>query len=335
MQIDLSQIRRVLIIQIRPFGDVLLNTGYLPFLREKLPRARIDFLAKHPFDGVLADNPDIDEVVVFGKPQSRSYWLDKLGLMLSVRRRRYDVIIDQIQGTTSAQVVMFSKATYRIAAEGKKWSWLYNIRVPQEGRYSGSMKFDLLKPLGIREAPYRLFYHIQPQSIAYIQEWLGRVNPENKQIVCISPGSPRTKKKWGADHYAVLSDLILENTDRQVVLLWGPNEIDDLERVKAAMAHRPLIAPATNYNQAAALLKACELLVCNDGGLNHLSVATGTPSLAVFGGTSPTFWSPQGVFPNHYHLANTDWDGRSDSFGISPAEVFEKVREILREGCSG
>jgi ADP-heptose:LPS heptosyltransferase len=329
MQINVEQIQRILIIQIRPFGDVLLNTGYLPFLRKKLPRARIDFLAKHPFDSVLANNPHIDDVVVFGKSQSHGYWLDKLRLMFFVRRQRYDVIIDQIQGTTSAQIVMFSRAKYRIAAEGKKWSWLYNIRVPQAARYSGSMKFDLLKPLGIREAPYRLHYHVQPQSVAYIQEWLAQANPGNDEFICISPGSPRIKKKWGAACFAALGDLILKNTDRKVVLLWGPHETEDLERVQAAMTLRPLIAPATSYNQAAALLKASELLVCNDGGLNHLSVATGTPSLAVFGGTSPKFWSPQAVFPNHYHLANADWDGRSDDFGITPEAVFNKIQVAL------
>ena len=143
------------------------------------------------------------------------------------------------------------------------------------------------------------------------------------------PGKPPNQKKWGAAHYAALSDLIIETTDRQVVLLWGPKETEDLEKIKAAMRHRPLIAPSTNYNQAAALLKECELLVCNDGGLNHLSVATGTCSLAVFGGTSPKFWSPQGVFPKHYHMVNTNWDGRSDNFGIPPETVFEKVLEIL------
>lgn len=331
MQIDLSQVQRILIIQIRPFGDVLLNTGYLPFLRKHLPRARIDFLVKHPFDSVLADNPNVDELMVFGKPPLRAAWLDKMRMMVAVRRRRYDVIIDQVQGTTSAQIVMFSGAAYKIAAEGRNWGWLYNVRVPQKERYNASMKFDLLRPLGMSEYPYELHYHIQPASIAYIQEWIDRVNPEKRRLICLSPGSPRLKKKWGAGHYAALADLILEHTDRQVVLLWGPNEIQDLERVQTAMKHQPLVAPPTDYNQAAALLKACELLVCNDGGLNHLSVATKTASVAVFGGTSPKAWSPQGVFPGHHHLANPDWDGRSDSFGISPEAVFEKVREIATQ----
>lgn len=329
MRINLEQIHRVLIIQIRPFGDVLLNTGYLPFLKKKLPHARIDFLVKHPFQSVLKNNPNLDEVVVFGKAEWYFNWLDKFKLIFKVRCRRYDVIIDQIQGTTSAQIVLFSGATYKIAAESAKWRRLYNIRTPLRGRYSASMKFDLLRPLGIEEAPYQLYYDVQPQSLAYIRKWAERENPDNKRLVCISPGSPRTKKKWGAVHYAALGDLVLEKTDCRLVLLWGPSEVEDLEKVVAAMKYRPLIAPPTNYNQAAAMLKESALLICNDGGLNHLSVATGTPSLAVFGATSPKFWSPAGVFPNHYHMVNPNWDGRSDDFGVSAEAVFKKVRGIL------
>jgi heptosyltransferase-3 len=331
MQINLKQIQRLLIIQIRPFGDVLLNTGYLPYLRQKLPNAEIDFLVKHPFQSILNDNPHVDHVLVFGKTRPL-YWLDKFRLILEIRHRRYDVIVDQIQGTTSAQIVLFSGATYKIARENTKWRRLYNVRVPsQRERYTASMKFDLLQPLGVGEAPYQLHYSIHADAVAHVNDWLRRVNMGHRRFVCISPGSPRIKKKWGADLYAKLGDLIMKQTDRQVVLLWGPDELADVETVAAAMTKDPLIAPPTTYNQAAAMLKACELLICNDGGLNHLSVATGTKSLAVFGRTSPACWSPQDVFPGHYHVFNPAWKGGANDFGIRPEEVFEKVRSILSD----
>ncbi len=73
MNIDLNQIKKVLIVQIRPFGDVLLNTSYFPFLRKKLPDAKIDFLVCRPYHKILENNPCIDEVVVFNR-KKRDSW---------------------------------------------------------------------------------------------------------------------------------------------------------------------------------------------------------------------------------------------------------------------
>ena len=332
MKIDVDQIKRVLIIQLRPFGDVLLNTAYLPFLRKRLPDARIDFLVKHPYQHVLDNNPHVDRCVVLEEKQSRSAWLERMRLFLNVRKGRYDLVIDQIQGTTSAQIVFFSGAPFRIASNEARWRFLYNITVPYQGkRYSASMKFDLLQPLGIREAAYTLDYTIHAASDAYIHRWLQDRSLEGTPFICISPGSPRPKKKWDASCYAELADLIYEKLNRPVVLLWGPNEKRDAETVCRRMKQPALLAPPTDFNQAAAMLKACGLLVCNDGGLNHLSVATHTPSLAIFGHTSPVTWSPGTVFPLHHHLYNPDGQKQSDhQFGITPIQAFEKVNAILK-----
>jgi len=333
MKIDLDRIKRLLIIQIRPFGDVLLNTAYLPFLRKRLPDAKIDLLVKHPFQHILDNNPHVDDCVVFGNKGNQPAWLEKLQLFARVRKRRYDLVIDQIQGSTSAQIVLFSGAPFRIASAEARWRSLYNITVPYRGkRYSASMKFDLLRPLGIKESSYELDYTIHPDATAYIKGWLKDHFLDDKPFVCISPGSPREKKKWDAVCYAQLADLIYEKLNRQVVLLWGPDEKKDVETVVSNMTCRPQLAPPTDFNQAAAMLKACELLVCNDGGLNHLSVATQTPSLAIFGNTSPINWSPGSVFPRHHHLHNPLWPKMSDNlFGITPGQVFEKVRTIIEE----
>ena len=67
MNINLSKISRILIIQYEPFGDVLLNTGYLPSLKEKFPDAKIDFLVKDRYKLILEDNPYINELVIISQ----------------------------------------------------------------------------------------------------------------------------------------------------------------------------------------------------------------------------------------------------------------------------
>jgi len=330
---DLGLIQKILIIQFRPFGDVLLATAYLKALQNHFPDASIDFLVKKPFDVLLRKNPWISEVFAISDLSSIHYFSGRLKLFSLIRKRRYDLVIDQQSGTGSGQVVLFSKAVHKLGWSTGKWRWCYNLKAKKGPvRYRASQNFDMLTPLGINAGPHQLFYHVSKESKAYARDWMRGKGLSAANTIMFSPGSPREKKKWHADNYAALADQILQETRMRVVILWGPKEYADAQAVAQKAKQKLILAPATNFNQGAAFLKQCRLLICNDGGINHLSVALNVPSLAIFGNTSPEKWSPQGYFKHHYHLYNTARENKSDNhFGISPPTAFRKVMEILSE----
>jgi len=330
---DLDSIKKILVVQFRPFGDVLLATSYLGAIKDKFPNASVDFLVKKPFDEVLYKNPWLSQIIVFEEKSGISYLAERLKLFRYIRRRRYDLIIDQQSGTGSGQVAFFSKARFKLGWAGGKWNIVYNLKA-EKGivRYRASQNFDMLKPLGIHERPHQLFYHVKPASMDYAKAWLERKGLTPDETLLISPGSPRTRKKWDSKNFSILIDHIVSKTRMKVIVLWGPDEYKDANEVVNHCRKPCLLAPSTDYNQAAAFLKHCRLLICNDGGLNHLSVALGVPSLAVFGNTSPEKWSAQGYSPGHYHLCNPKWKRASNNhFGITPKEMFQKVIAILEE----
>ena len=331
--IDYPTIKKILIIQFRPFGDVLLATSYLEALKRKFPAAAIDFVVKKPFHDILYKNPWISHVIAFEQYSGIRYVTDRLRLMRDIRRRRYDLIIDQQSGTGSGQVVLFSNAAYRLGWSDSRWRWCFNLKAKKGPvRYRSSQNFDMLRPLGISEIPHQLFYHIKPESMAYAKGWLDRRGMIPNETIIISPGSPREKKKWRAENFSMLVDKLRLKAKLQVILLCGPEEVADATAVLEQSRQTCHLAVSADLNQAAAFLKHCRLLICNDGGLNHLSVALGVPSLAVFGNTPPEKWSPQGFFPWHYHLVSPDRKRRTDNhFGITPEEVFQKVLAVLAE----
>ncbi len=331
MEINFNEIQKILIIQYQPFGDVLLNTGYLPALRKKFPSAKIDYLVRKPYHVVLENNPYLDELVTFDSAKGIQYLFERIKLYFRIRQRRYDLVIDQIKGTGSAQMVLVSGAKYRLGYKDARWAFIYNVKANRgEKRYYSSLKFDLLQPLGIKEEPHQLYYYIKPESFQYIDNWLSEKALIDKKIICISPGSPVPKKKWKHNHYAQVADLILENTDREVVLLWGPREEDDVDAVVRSMKNKPIIALPTDFNQAGALLTRSELLICNDGGINHLAVAVKTPTIAIFGNTNPVKWVNMVSGINHYFY-NENFNSKKDnSFGISPDIVFQKIKELIK-----
>ncbi|MEJ2546142.1 MAG: glycosyltransferase family 9 protein [Calditrichaceae bacterium] len=248
-----------------------------------------------------------------------------------MRARKYDLIIDQIRGFGSAQIAWFSGAKYRLGFEHKKYACVYNVKANRKSvRYHSSMKFDALIPLGIEEEPHKLYFNIKAESMEYIDNWIKQSDLTEDKIITFSPGSPVPRKKWSLNSYADLGEKILQNIKYKIVILWAPNEKEDADALFKLMHHKPIMAPATNLNQAAAMLKRSVLLICNDGGLNHLSVATETPSIAIFGSIKPHRWSPE-IFEGHYHFFNEQHDSlNDDTFGIDPEKVYQKVMEILK-----
>jgi len=330
---DLNGIKKILIIQFRPFGDVLLATSYLKALQERFPDARIDFLVKKPYHEVLAQHPYLSHVMSFEQTRGLNYVISRIKIFAMIRRRQYDLVIDQQHGTGSAQVVFTSGARYKLGWSHGIKAWLYNLKaVRGPARYNAIRNFDMLVPLGITDQNPDFYVHIDPKSEDFVVSWLREQQVDPTELILMSPGSPRAKKKWHPMHFAKLTDLILSQTKMKVVLLQGPNEFEDCCQVISGSRYKPLLGPKTTLNQVAALLKQCRMLVCNDGGLNHLSVALEVPSLAIFGNTPPKIWSPQGYIPHHHHLHNPDWKRHSDNgFGISSDEAFQKILEIMTD----
>ena len=329
---ELKCIKKILVIQYKPFGDILLNTGYLPFLRAKFPDAQIDFLIQRRFLTVLEDNPNLDNLIIMEKKKGLKNVLERYRIIRKIYKEKYDVIIDQICGTGSAQVTLFSGAKYKIGWHLKRRNRFYNYtRYRKNDKYYSLLKFHLLEPLGIYEQDHELEYIINENSQIKIDSWLDEMNLKGKQFIVFSPGTPVFRRKWDLESFARLGDLIYTNLKLKVVLMWGPGEKVDCIKIVEKMNTKPILALPTSFNEAAALVKRAKVYISQDGGINHVAVAVKTPSIALFGPHSnPKKWQAWHK-PEHPYIRNwecTDQDDRT--LGISPDMVYEKLEEILK-----
>lgn len=335
--INPHEIKKILLIQLCPFGDVLIATSYLKALKEHYTQATIDFLVSKPYDIVLKNHPYIDAIIAGHKSDSSlAYVLDRMLLFFKIRKEKYDLVIDQQAGTGSATIVFFSGARYRLGWDNAKGRRHYNLIATKEDapQYQATRHFAMIKPLGIPEQPYAFYFSITSESHAYVASWLAANKLTTGSFICFSPASPVSKKGWSIKRYAELALLIHTKLKLPVVIVYAPSELPIAEAVVALSKNKALLSPPTTYNQIAAMLTACRLLVCNDGGNNHLSVATQTDTIALFGHTPATVWSPQSAFPNHRHVCidKTSWtaeDTAENYFGITVSMVFTEIEKLL------
>lgn len=328
---EIKSIKKILIIQYKPFGDILLNTAYLPSLRERFPHAQIDFLIQKPYVTIMEDNPNIDNLVIMQKfkkeiPKIR----ERIKIIKVIRKEKYDMVIDQLRGTGSAQITAFSGAKYRVGWKLKRHNWLYNISEPRSNlRYYGLLKFDVLKQLGITEANQDTFYHIKPESQTKIDAWLSEMELINKKFIVVSPCSPVIFKQWSLDLYAETLDRVIKDLNLQVVLLWGPGELDRVNYIIKQMKEIPILALKTNFNEAGALLHRSQLFFGNDGGINHVAIAVKTASVAIFGPHSnPRKWQANHK-KIHTYLRNWECKDRKDrSLGITVEQAVAEIKKV-------
>ena len=335
----LESVKKILIMQYKPFGDVLLNTAYLFELRRKFPNTQIDYLVQKPYLTLLKHNPNIDNTIVMEKIKTGSfkYALSRYRLIRRIRHEKYDVIIDQARGPGASQITFFSGAKYRLGwLKTKKWSklkgynWVYNYKAKKKHDiYSARAKFEMLRPLGIEETSDNTFYHILPESRVFIESWLLKNGILENKIVVFSPVTPISSRQWKLSRFASLADIIIREHGFTVVLLWGPGEKSKVEQMASMMKYSPYVAPATTFNHAGAMLEHATVYIGNNGGVHHLAVAVGTPTLTVFGpGTNPKKWTAWHL-PIHKYLISKDRavyvDGTFDITPHEAAAAFEKM----------
>ena len=112
-----------------------------------------------------------------------------------------------------------------------------------------------------------------------------------RPIVTLSPGAVGEGKAWPPGHYAALARALTAD-GATVWVLGGPNETPIAKEIVAAGGAKVRDLTGNDLRNAILAMAAADAAVTNDSGLMHVSAAIGTPTVAIFGPTSPWHWKP-------------------------------------------
>lgn len=157
-------------------------------------------------------------------------------------------------------------------------------------------------------------------------------------VVAVPGAAYGPAKAWPAERYrALCADLA---RDAAVVVTGGAADRSACERVVAGTAGVVNLAGATTLGEFFALAERAEVLVANDSGAPHVSAALGTPTVVLFGSTSPGWTAPLGdpvaVLQHVVHCNpcfRRSCPTRLECFnGIAVDDVASRVRGFLARG---
>ena len=116
---------KILLVRLRLIGDVVFTTPVIRALRRRYPHAHLDYLVEPAAAPIVTGNPHLNEVIVAPKPRGMARLAADVRLARSLRRARYDVVIDLHGGPRSGWLTWASGAPRRIGYDIKGRGWMY------------------------------------------------------------------------------------------------------------------------------------------------------------------------------------------------------------------
>jgi lipopolysaccharide heptosyltransferase II len=286
-------------------GDVLMTTPLVTTLRAAFPEAHIDYAVGQWSRPAVATNPDIDEVLSvadFGSP-----WWGRLGGTLAaawmLRWRRYDIAFVPEGGWLSHLLVYLAGIPRRIGIG--RWPLLLTQVVSngEPDEHMVDVYLRMAEVAGLRRHIARELKYVPTQgSLEHAIKLINSHGFDRLPFrVALYPGggvSPHTTlyhKRWPAERYALLADRMISRYGGGVILLGDESERELNFSVRNNIDHPVLdLTGRLDIDEIGAVMQMCDAVIANDTGPMHLSVAVGTPTVAIFGPTSARRFGPYG-----------------------------------------
>jgi ADP-heptose:LPS heptosyltransferase len=151
----------------------------------------------------------------------------------------------------------------------------------------------------------------------------------------LHPGAASGARRWPVERWAAIARSERE-AGREVVLTGAPQErgLADAIARSAGLADAAVLAGRTDALELAGAVASVGCVVCGDTGVAHLATALRTPSVVLFGPSSPAEWGPPPGRVEHQVLwagVRGDPHARTPDPGllaITPADVIAALGRV-------
>lgn len=284
---------KFLIIRFSSIGDIVLTTPVIRCLRKQLPDARIHFLTKQAFRGIVADNPYIDKIHTLG---------DSFDLMLhELLTEEYDYIIDLHHNLRTLRIKRFLKGVKAFSFNKLNIEkYIYtNLKVNLLPRkHIVDRNLETVRSLGVTDDGQGLDYFIAEKDVV-----------DNKDLptahlhgyIAVVIGAALATKKLPIHKLKELCAAI----DHPLILLGGKEDYEDGKAIAAIDDVKIYNACGKfNLNESADLVRRSKLVITHDTGLMHIAAALQKPIISVWGNTVPAF----GMYPYYGKFSKQHYD---------------------------
>lgn len=288
-------------------GDAVMTIPALRHLRRIFPDARLTLHTRSWAEGIFRDAALFDEILTFDKTNSKIK--DALAQAKELKKHEFDLAVLFPNSFETALVAKMAKIPRRFgyAKEGRSFLLTDAVEIPQwkDERHEVFYYLNLVSEIEQAYFAKETILENEPRIDLAVsderREKARKTLEENgvdlsKKTVALGVGSTNSRaKRWQAESYAALNDLLQNELNANVLLVGAKDEAAVSAEVFAKSGKKPIILTGkTNLAEAVAVLSEIDLLVSNDMGLAHIAPAVGTETIVIFGPTNEKTTQPIG-----------------------------------------
>ncbi|GAB5399706.1 MAG: glycosyltransferase family 9 protein [Aureisphaera sp.] len=308
------QPKKILVIQNKRIGDVLIASVLANNLKSKYPDSHISYFVYDYTAGVIEQNPNIDRIIL-----AQDAELKKITVLLrtirTIRKEKYDIIIDPYAKFQSRMMCLFSKAPKRVGFKRKN----KNLKLPY---YTETITFldtasmacgkaledrmHLLQKAFAIENPdpmYRIFLSQEEQKY-------DRITSLERPVIMLGVLGSTPNKSLPYEYTAQLIDYLAKNHKATLLFNYAPHQKVEALKIYELCEFKEQInldIYEDSIRGFVKLMNQCDLLLSNEGGSVHIAKALNKPTF--------TIYSP--------YINKSHWNSFEDGITHDSVHLFE------------
>jgi len=295
--------KKVLLVGLRAFGDMVLTQPAISAIRDSCPDARIDYVMEASYSPLFLDEADLTRVIPLPRRnklvnESAFEFSKRYGAFLrEIRNASYDVAIDLFsRGPRSRILMLASGASRRVGNAARKDpiidQFLYTdqIVVPNQLTHLTDQILHVMSRLGFKTQRNMPRFTITKENQVSARAILGPFGEQfAEKFLILFPGSGALAKNWPVSRYVELAEKLLEK-GLPLLVLGGDHDkeavrsvVEGVETLEIRDRSRFLGLVQNDLNTLKGIVSLSAGAIGNDSGPLHLTQAVGKKSLVLFG----------------------------------------------------
>ena len=277
-------------------GDMVMLTPALRALKRTYPGCNLTLLLRPRVADLMQTHPYVDTCIVDNKTEGR--YRSVRNLVRQLRDRVFDIaVVLHPTSFRNALLPFLARVPTRVGTNVGGRGMLLTLSCKDNtAGHEVHRYLRVLKLLNIDAVTSFLeFWHTDADrhSIERLLRAEG-ILPDNR-IIALNLGTTWATKRWDVTNFADLIQQIARLLPEiKIVLVGSPEERVLAKALPASLSVTNLVGK-TEILQLGALLERCEVCVTADSAPMHIAAAVGTPTVALFGPTSPARHQPYGT----------------------------------------